>query len=197
MRKKKTAFTLVELLITTVIMGVISLAVYSVFNNGTKIYKHIKTKETREDVNILFDKFNRDLHNSFKFDGIDFIGGPSSLKFACFVSSRKFDSHINVGQITYTYDSLSGELKRQVQDYSDLYKNIFSEGQDVALSGISACKFSYYSYDAQAKEYFWAEKWSEQELPLAVRMDLELKDAKENNKFTKTVTIWVSRHKKE
>ncbi|TBR16203.1 prepilin-type N-terminal cleavage/methylation domain-containing protein, partial [bacterium] len=196
MRKKKTAFTLVELLITTVIMGVISLAIYSVFSNGTKIYKHIKNKETREDVNILFDKFNRDLHNSFKFEGIDFIGGPSSLKFACLVNSRKFDSHINVGQITYTYDSLSGELRMQAQDYSDLYKNSLSGRENVVLSGISAFKFSYYRYDAETKEYSWVEKWAEQELPLAVRMDLELKKVNDNDKFTKTVTIFISRQKK-
>ncbi len=197
MRRINKAFTLVELLVTMVIMGVISLAIYSVFSNGTKIYTRIKAKQTREDVNILFDKFNHDLRNSFKFEGINFSGGYDNVKFASFVSSRQFNNRINIGQVTYIYDSVAGQLRRQTGDYSDLYKNNFMNNGSVVLTGISALKFSYYRYDDETKDYSWVEKWAENELPLAVRMDLELKGINDKEKFTKTVTVCASRQKKD
>jgi len=178
-------------------MGVISLAIYSVFSNGTKIYTRIKAKQTREDVNILFDKFNHDLRNSFKFEGINFSGGYDNVKFASFVSSRQFNNRINIGQVTYIYDSVAGQLRRQTGDYSDLYKNNFMNNGSVVLTGISALKFSYYRYDDETKDYSWVEKWAENELPLAVRMDLELKGINDKEKFTKTVTVCVSRQKQD
>lgn len=189
-KKNNPGFTLVEMLIVAAMLSVVSLAVYAVFNSGTKIWDRVNTQAPEEDLNIFFDKFTTDLKNSFKFTGIDFLGREDEFEFSTLVSSQRLNKK-TVGQVVYSYDPMKKTLNREQRDFSQVY-NEENGPITISLKDVTRLKFQYYFYDDEAKEYYWLDEWFEKTLPLAVRIELVLNGGKQSTKFTKTVTIPAS-----
>lgn len=184
---KTCGLTLVEMLIVSIILGVISLAINSALNNGVKVWRKINQELPQEDLNIFFDKFTSELHNSLDYPGIEFSGREQELVFATMAVSQRFPDRLPV-QIAYIYDSQANILSRKLRDYSDLYND--KEGVvSSALKNVLSLKFSYYFFDAQNKDYRWQREWEEGQLPAALRLDLEVEDGDKIKNFTRTVTI--------
>lgn len=183
--KKQSGLTLVELLVVTAIFTVISLAIYATFSSGLKIWEKVNQPLAEEGVGIFLDKIAYDLRNSFRFQGINFMGQEQELAFASIVNSPRLQKR-TVGEVIYSYDAGSGVLTRQEKDFSHIYSDEEGVKRNL-LSRISNLKFRYYAYNKEKKEYFWLDKVIDEELPSAVRIELELKDAQ--NKFTKTIEI--------
>lgn len=190
MKKNNFAFTIIELMIVIASLAVISLAIYSVFNTGIKIWQRVSTGELNDDLNIFLDKFNVELRNTFKYADYKFLGKEDKLIFTTLVSSPSFKDK-TVGQVIYLYNYMSEAIDREQRDFSDIY----NEGSGIIsrpLEDVKRCKFSYYFFDKQIKEYAWQDEWLEDELPLAVRIDLEIDNGSGSNRFTKTITIPVA-----
>jgi prepilin-type N-terminal cleavage/methylation domain-containing protein len=179
-------FSLIEVLIVTMILSIISLAIFSTFSNGLKIYNLINSQATSEDLIIFCDRFGQDLRNSFNFTSINFTGKAEELEFASLLNSPRMQKR-TVGRLKYAYDPASEKLKRFTSDYAALYG---SEEDTVrhALDRVSSCVFSYYYFDNQTQEFAWAEEWKKTGLPAAVRMVLEFKGDPEA-KVTRTFNI--------
>jgi prepilin-type N-terminal cleavage/methylation domain-containing protein len=180
-------FTLIEILVVTVILSVVSLAIFTTFSNGIKIWKRINTEITGEDLFIFCDRFGFDLRNSFKFTGIKFLGKEDSLEFPTKVNSPRLNAK-TVGRVSYEYNPDARILIRRQTDFSGVYS-----AEEVppkqSLKDIKNAKFLYYFYDKEKKEYVWLEEWSRDELPLAVKMELEFAGQDKNNKFIRTFSI--------
>lgn len=186
----KSSLTLIELLIVSMIVVVIALAINYSLGSGVGVWRKISQELTEENLNIFFDKFSVDLHNSLEYADIEFIGEEQELKFATLVTSLRFSDKLP-GEITYVYNTQSNILNRELKDYSAVYNK--EEGQVVpVLKNVETLEFSYYFFDSQRKEYRWQEEWKKEGLPLAVRLDLEIKDGEKFKKFTRTVTIPLS-----
>jgi uncharacterized protein YcfL len=189
MRKVSPGITLIELLIVTVLLSVVSMAVYATFNNGIKIWQKLNTPVEGEDLGIFFDKFTRDLANGFKFSTIPFSGSEDRFQFATLVNSPRLGGK-TVGEVVYYYDRGSVTLNRQELDFSLVYKGEESVSNQ-KLSNVRSLKFQYYFYDKEKKEYSWQDEWLKETLPVAVKVEFEINYGKENNKFTKTANIPV------
>lgn len=188
--KRNRSFTLIELIIVTAMLSIISLALYSTFSNGIKIWQKINQDIPAEDVNIFFEKFTSDLRNSLKIAGISFVGGEDEIEFATLVNSKKLQK-TTIGEIKYKFNSGEGEIIRQKMDYSDVYNG--EDGmREALLQKVKSMKFQYYCYDTEKQRYLWQGEWVKQGLPLAVRVEVELKNDGQASKFTKTVNIPVS-----
>jgi prepilin-type N-terminal cleavage/methylation domain-containing protein len=191
MRKKNNrGFSLVEILFVTLILSIISLAIFTTFSNGIKIWNRINKKTTQEDLVIFCDRFGTDLRSSFKFKGIDFIGQKDRLEFASLVNSQRLNPR-TVGRIIYAYEPNSKTLSRFQNDYSSVY----SEEQSLpkqSFKNIKSVKFEYYFYDNVSKEYLWLEDWSKDGLPQAVRMEMDFDTADMQVKLTRTFGISVN-----
>ncbi|MDP3042453.1 MAG: prepilin-type N-terminal cleavage/methylation domain-containing protein [Candidatus Omnitrophota bacterium] len=185
--KNRLGFSLVELLVVTAMLGIISLAIFSTFNNGLKVWQKINKPLAEEDLGIFFDKLTQDLSNCLKSAGIPFTGGQNNLGVPTLVSSLrlKIDS---VGLVTYAYVQQSGVLNRQSKDFSQLY-NQQEDSPVVLLKNIASFKFEYYYFDTQKQEYIWKEEWLGAGLPLAVRVGLSLNDSSGTDKITRTISI--------
>jgi prepilin-type N-terminal cleavage/methylation domain-containing protein len=185
--------TLVEMLIVSIILGAISLAINSALNSGVKIWRKINQELPQEDLNIFFDKFTAELHNSLtyiNYPGFKFIGREQELEFATLATSLRFPARLPA-QVAYLYDGQANTLSRKLKDYSDVYND--KEGVVFpVLKDVLSFKFSYYFLDAQSKDYRWQREWDKDELPRAVRLDLEIKDGEKIKQFTRTVSIPVS-----
>ncbi len=188
MRRNK-AFTLIEMLIVTAMLSVVSLAVYATFNNGIKIWQRINQEMPAEEVDIFFEKFTSDLRNSLKVSNISSSGKEDEFELPALVNSRRLG--MTIGKVRYRFDYAKGALTRQRMDYSDIY-NGESGIEEILLRNVKSLKFQYYIYDSEKQEYLWQDEWIKQELPLALRIELELKNNDQTNKFIKTVSIPVS-----
>ncbi|MCK5288146.1 MAG: prepilin-type N-terminal cleavage/methylation domain-containing protein [Candidatus Omnitrophica bacterium] len=184
-KKNKLGFTLVEVLIVTVMLPVISLSIYSAFNNGIKIWKRVNNPAIEEDVNIFFEKFNYDIQNSFKFEGIDFSGKHNMISFPTLVFSDRMNNR-TVGQVTYLYDISKRSIIKEEKDYSHIY-NIKEGKRKNLLTNIKELEFSYCYYDKQEKKYYWQAEGIDGFFAVKVKIKI-VKDGifKE---FIKTVTV--------
>lgn len=183
-------FTLLELLLVVCMLSVISLAIYSTFNNGVKIWQRLNKPLAEEDVGIFFDKFSRDIRNVFWFSGIDFSGSGKSLEFPTLVHSVRLQKR-TVGQIGYFFDSASGSLKRTEKDLTHITEDEKGLVMDV-LSEVRDIKFSYYFYNKEKNLYEWSEEWTEKDLPVAVRVKIRVEDDGERKELAKTISIPAS-----
>jgi len=191
MKKNSLGLTFIELLVVTVILSIVSLAIYASFNNGIRIWQRVNKNIPEEDLNIFFDRFALDLRNALQFSGINFSGGSERLEFATIINSQRLQKR-TVGEVIYLYEPHKQILKREERDFSQIFS-----GEDglirQSLTKIGYLKFQYYSYDKNKKEYVWEEEWlAGGALPLAVRIEIEFKDGVQTHKFTKTVSIPVS-----
>jgi len=185
---RKNGFTFVELLIVVGMLAVVSIAIYTVFSNGVRIWFRVNEQIPKEDLFIFFDKFTSDLRNSFKFTGINFTGDEERIEFATLVKSPRLEKN-TVGQIIYKYNPVSNRIVRKRRDFSQVYAERSDKIKD-ELENIKSLRFRYFYYDIEKKAYFWDDEWVDKEdLPLAVRMEFRFDDGRQTGKFVKTVSI--------
>jgi prepilin-type N-terminal cleavage/methylation domain-containing protein len=188
--KNKKAFTLVELLIVTAMLGVVSLAVYAIFNNGFKVWQKVNKPLAEQDIDIFLDKWTIDLKNCLKMQGFSLAGDKFSLAIPTLVNSVGLNKK-TIGKVVYSYDSQAKILNRQQSDYSQVFSG--QEGNlSPILKNVEFFKFEYYYYDPAQKIYFWEDVCLNNPMPLAVRVELGSDESAKNDKLIKTVSIPIS-----
>ncbi len=201
-RYQKQGFTLVEILLVTVILSIMGLSIYNAFNSGIKIWRRIVGNVKQEDVSIFFEKISHDLRNSFQYADIKLEGTEERISFpSMIVSKEQGVLKSELGYVTYFWNTIDNSINRQQIHYSQLYQNArLSYGQANPLarrlvSNLETMTFRYYYYDAETDRYYWKSVWEEEEenLPLAVRIKVEFYEDKNKNEyknsFVKTVYI--------
>lgn len=188
-KQNRVGFTFIEMIIVVSMVGVISLAVYAMLNNGLKIWQKVNQALPQEDLAIFFDHFATDLKNTCLFKEIKFIGNKERVEFPLLVNSLQLEKK-TIGKVAYIYEEHQGLLLRRESDYSQVYLDRDTSSQPV-IKNIKSLKFQYYFLDTEHNEYSWQDEWRAEGLPLAVRIELELENGTEINKYTKTVSIPV------
>ncbi len=193
--KIKSGFTLVEMLIVTVILAITSLAIFSTFSNGIKIYNRINSEATLADLAIFSDRFGQELRNSVNFTPIKFVGKKDELEFATLVNSPRMQKR-SLGRVKYGWESSRERLMRFTGDYSGVY-NQEDLSLRQSLDQVKSAVFSYYYFDNLTRDFAWAEEWNKGYLPSAVRMELELFQAGSEVKLVRTFDIPTAGFKNE
>ena len=188
-RRSSIGFTLVELMLVCALLAVVSLAVYSVFSSGIRIWQSVLRQTPYEDLNVFFDKLAGDLRNTFNYKGIGFSGETDKFSFATLVNSQRLDSQ-TVGKVIYAYNRLDESLSREERDYSHVYSDDAGFVTEM-MKNISSLKFSYYEYDDEMDKYMWHDSWAieDETIPLALRVELEYYDDRNTIELTRTIDI--------
>jgi len=189
-KKNKNGFTLIELIIVSMTMAIVALAVYSTLSNGLKIWQRMDHERQEEDSGIFFEKFTSDLRNGIQYKGIGFSGNEDEFELPTLVTSQRLKSR-TVGKVRYSYDQDKRIIKRYLMDFSDIYDSGSGAAQEL-LPNVRSLKFQYYVYEAGGKEYLWQDEWAGPEMPLAIRVELEIGRDDKVSKFAKTVEIPAS-----
>ena len=187
--KKNKGFTLAEMFLVSAMLAVISLAIYTTFTNGIKIWQKVNTEMLEEDVCIFFERFSSDLRNSFRFEGMGFSGKEDMIGFSTFIKDPSSGRNI-IGQVLYSYRPATGVLIREGRDFSRIYSGrpgVVTQ----QLENIAYLKFEYYFYDDGTKKYVWHDKCLEGRESLTVRVEIKFHDKGEEIRFFKTVVIPV------
>ncbi len=174
-----TAFTLVELLITTSILSLVIFTVYGVYASGINIWNRAKNSYVEEArIYILIERFQTDLRNMVFVSNLGFQGSANSLSFPFLVEQSK------LGLLEYRFDPERKQIFKIFKDYS----KVFSKASGKVLKSIPCddLKFGYYFFDPKLEVFIWMDNFQkETEFPLAV----EIKIISKGREFSKK--IWI------
>ncbi len=182
----KKSFTLIELLITVTIFSVVSIVIYSTFDSGMRIWHRIEKFNLADIRNIMkMEKLNRELRQAFVFKEKDiaFLGKKDQVKFSVVIDSE-------VNEVAYFFDPASKAVLRSAEKLADILAvKEKKEGLSLKLipyiEEVSEFSLSYFYYDIIKAAYLWKDEWKENTLPLAVKLNMILK----NETYSTTVFI--------
>lgn len=189
-------FTFIELTITTVIMGIISLAIFSAFAGGIKIYRKVQ-EYGRNYVLVVFslEKMEKDLRNTFGIAEIHFTGESRQIFFPGLVGVIGAGGrNLSLGRICYSFDSEKKALFRREQDYPAVMAGAEVGKSEFRVETFAEdMRFSYYYFDRDAQQYAWKDSWDEKEtLPLGVKIYTSFKEDDKDVSIERTVLFPVS-----
>ena len=175
------------------LVAMISIAIFGVFQSGVSVLELVATPSPDEDVQIFFEKFSRDLQNTFRYTGIYFHGEEEKVQFPTVISTRpELGGDQGIGRVTYSYDSNERAIARLAENVSDIYEGKKSKGKPVAiLHSVHSLKFEYFEYDPAQKQFGWIEDWTDEGDKktnlLAVKLEMELDDEGGSRTITRTI----------
>ena len=185
--KNREGFTLLELLITSSIIVIIGLAIFSTFSMGIRAYKRMHYSGlVQADVLFSLEKLEKDLHNALNFSSIDFIGENKKVSFAGLIGPQ---ANSALARITYYFDTKNNSLVREENAYAGTVSG------SRALASIKDAFFTYCYLDPQTREYVWTDSWqSLNGIPGAVRAKITFKDDNDKDvEITRTVFVPAER----
>jgi hypothetical protein len=183
----RSGFTLMELVISGMIILVVSVTVYAVFAGGIGVWKRAYLNRNKgHALRLVIDKITGELRNTFQISSIPFEGTEESVSFASVVDGQ-------VCRVSYFLDE-DGNLCRRVQSYSDVFRDKDSSGKFYKLfPGVEELKLSYCFLDNANGDYDWKEDWVKEEqdsIPRAVKIEMTFeKDSGGEPEIVKTVLI--------
>ena len=188
-KKNKPGFTLTELLVVSAMVSIIALTMYSVLNNGLKVWKKVNQPLAQEDMDIFMERFSHEIRNAVKFTGMNFAGSKYNLEFPALLNSRSLNK-FTVGMVSYSYYPNDEKLTHSERDFSQA-ASVMESTPGETLANVKSLSFKYYNYDQAKKEYLWLDNWDKPAMPLAVRMELEFKDGNKIGTFSRTVSVLI------
>lgn len=151
MRRRSRGFTLMEILLVTVMLSVLSVAIFKAFSNGIKLWAKGNHLVTEADIALFFDKLGEDLRSVPRISGIPFKGIGSQVSFPTIVltraderSARAEEGMVDqIGAVKYEYDFATRTISRRIANYSEALKEKW-QLPTVAAVDIEAVNFRYY-----------------------------------------------------
>ena len=166
---KVKGFTLIELMLVTVMLGMVGLTIVSTFAGGLKIFNRMENyTAAKADVLLCMEKMEKDLRSTFPVKGIDFIGEPRKMTFPAMLRTPLGKGSIGeaVGSVSYFLTDRLQEkgLVREEKKYALAVNKTSTERGDAAvLTTVEDIEFQYFSYDPDADTYNWVDAWNKSE----------------------------------
>ena len=143
--------TLLEILLVTALISMVSLAIYNSLANGLKVWERVQGVVVEEDAMIVFEKITNDLRNSLIFSLIKFEGHEYRFSFPTIVHTpadtalRLEDGEYmdQIGQVEYYFDLTNRGFYRRQANYSQALQYQFGPPQ-LLIKGVESVKFRYY-----------------------------------------------------
>jgi len=176
--------SLIELLITVVIVSFLSLAVFSTFAQGLKLWKRALSATPDIDSDFIFEKIALDLRNAYQSQMGSFVGEKDSLQFFAYgpVSYSAANGEDGIQPIRKIHYKFDQEAKKLVKN-EEMMQALLApkrEAADLAyrelLRGVKECRFDYYYPGEKTGTYLWKSFWRGDCLPKAIRISLKYDD---------------------
>ncbi|MFA5088356.1 MAG: hypothetical protein WC552_04915 [Candidatus Omnitrophota bacterium] len=174
------AFTLVEALIVTSLLLMITVVLYHAFFNGVKLWERSQRFAGEEDMAVFFDRLGEELRNSCAYNGLVFTGRKTRLNFPTIVKAmirrrgetRPSEYIPQPGKVEYYFDPAKGALYRRQANYGQAIKNKFSQAR-LVIDRVDAFKFRYYLLDKSGS--FFQTEFADQ-IPAVIEIDIQYHD---------------------
>ena len=170
-RTRRSAFSLIELIVVLLIMGTVGSVVVACFMGGVRAYERARDFGRGEaDACLAFELLERDLKNAVAVPGISFEGNLSNIRFATVTTApgAVLDDEITIQVVEYG-ERVGDGIVRSVEVLSDSPTEL-DPGESI-LAGDSAMRLGYYGNDEGQGQSTWGETWqSTSNLPQQVRI---------------------------
>ena len=155
--KSRNAFTLVEVLLVSSLIAVLSLAVFRSFGNGLKLWARADHLNRDAEVGIFLDKMAEDLRSTVAISNIPFKGISTEIAFPAVVmtqadvkSARSSEGFIDqIGAVRYRFDPSTHTIFRSQANYAQALKEQWLQEQVAIVMGINDLAIHYESISAK------------------------------------------------
>ena len=176
---RRHGFTLMEMLLVTVLVSIVSLAVFQTFSNGLKLWAAGQRLDHEGDVAIWLDKVGEDVRGTLPVAGIAFKGSGMSMSFPSIIwtaadknSGRAEEGVVDqIGAVEYRFDPAQGIMYRRQANYGQALKGQWQTDQEMAL-GLEKVLFHYYF---SSDEGFVTKSQAEDKIPTGVTIEVFLR----------------------
>lgn len=214
MKKNRSAFTLLELLIAVAIFSIIATVLYSSFSGGIRILRRTQALlGAHQDLRFAMTELSLDLHNSLLIPlneppqdiviaegeknspAYYFTGKNDSFTFVTLKDSLTSDGRQarQICNVTYYLDGAQQKTLMRIVKYQGKGFAAVPGGEEALLGNIDRAEilYSYESNDEDSPPE-WLNFWEEEKkVPLGVKLKLRLNSMGKLRDFTKTVLIPV------
>ena len=178
------AFTLIELLIVTAILGVVIGAIGACLAGGIRVWDSARTFNLLErDGSIGLAVMEKDLMNALPIHAIGFEGREDAVKFPALLTAG---DDVQVGSVEYSFDEYDRALVRREWSYEGVEvrkERLMENVEDVAMT---------YFRPPEGDEATWKERDAPAtNFPGKVEVALSLADDERTFNFAKTILLPV------
>lgn len=172
-RQTTRGFTLIEILVVTVIFAALSVAVFSSVAMGLNVHKRIAlSSRAYKDAVIVLEKLERELANCIEFAGIEFAGNSKSIEFCSIFNIAADGGELlpTIGRLSYTFDREKQAILKKKQAFPQSLKKTEGQGEVIA-SDLKKVEFSYFYRDQLTGSYQWNDYWLDKAPPFSPEAD--------------------------
>jgi prepilin-type N-terminal cleavage/methylation domain-containing protein len=155
------AFTLIELLIVTALLGMTIAAIAGAFSGGLRAWDAARTFGRAETEGVVALRMvRRDLMNTFPFYAVPFAGQARAMSFPCVLGAPADRPRAGApGTVEYAFDPARKELLRRRT--SLLEQGAPESGWEQIAEGVRSAEFRYASFAGAGGVSGWAERWDD------------------------------------
>ncbi len=180
MIRSSRGLTLMEVLLTTVLVSLIGATVFQAFNNGIKLWSRSKGLDHDLGAAMFLDRMGDDLRATARITGIPFKGIGSTFSFPAIIwtaadpkSSRAEEGNIDqIGAIEYRYDPAEKRIERRQANYGQALKGQWGTSQNVAF----AVEEFLVRYHFRSDRLFLIKSIADESIPAGIAVELVYKE---------------------
>ncbi len=174
-RSSERGFTLLESLLSLVIIAVISIALHNTLSQGIRVWKRAYAERPDVEISILLERITQDLRNAFYFSAEPPLG--DAQKFAFFtvppVPEVALQRSREALHVRYEYHASEKAVYRMVEGLEPaLYHAVEEPRKRRLLNRLDHFEFLYYNPDFDKQTDEWVKNWEKKCLPAAVKVNL-------------------------
>lgn len=189
--RNNSAFTLIEMLIVTLIMAIVTTAIAACLSGGMRAWESVQNFNSME-LNVLpaMETLEKDVKNSFDFYRINFLGEEKALSFAGIVVVGGSDGlERRIGTIKYFFD----ERDEMVIRKEWVFPGDEPDESEPIMSGVKDLLFEYYYEGAGSQGGWSAFRTSGTNTLHGLRLTLTCGNGRKEDVLTRTIIFPVAR----
>lgn len=186
----KGAFSLIEVLVVTGVLGAVGLVIGSALAAGIRVWERAKVVNgPREEADLVVTRFARELMNACPFYALEFEGAPERVAFPAILARQDEEGaeRETFGEVVYSYNRAKKALIRTVAAYPR--EPGAKQASETVLADVVALQLRYLKRARTAGEKWeWLDSWSEQSrFPHGVRLALTIADGTGTTRLLRTI----------
>jgi hypothetical protein len=138
------------MLLVVSLMSMVGAAVYQAAFNGLAIWRRSEHFGQEQDVFLLLEKMEKDLHNTVDHTSISFAGEGGWISFPAMVRTRADSQNPQqrgtmveqIGKVVYLFDEKQRSVLRRQANYSQSLKGTFGKEQTI-IENVEAMTLQY------------------------------------------------------
>lgn len=150
-------FTLVEMMLATVMMATLSLALYAMLANGIRVWQRTTVDTITEDTHLFFERLEDDCANLTPLAGWQFKTDGTTLQLYCVSESAAAGGGERVARVEYRFDPRLATIERVQSEYPGIDRG--AHPGRVMLAGVASCAFSVFYDDPRRRLSEWSDEW--------------------------------------